>query len=335
MHIFLGETSGARMAQEAAAKTLIFPIIDLSSPDRVATSRLIRQACVDSGFFYLINHGIDEDMFEQVFDQSKKFFQLSIQEKLELSRNKDHRGYTPLYVETLDTSIKSKGDSKESFYIGPVPIEGSSSQETHIDDVNQWPSEATLPHWRATMEAYYDKVLSAGIRVISLIALALNLSEDFFMRVGALDSPAAFIRLLHYPGELPSSEDLNFGASAHSDYGMITLLLTDGVNGLQICREKDKQPQIWEDVPHLKGAFVVNIGDMLERWTNCLFRSTLHRVIASGQERYSVAFFLDPNFDCLVECLESCCSETIPARFPPIRSGDYLKKRLWLTYSSG
>ncbi|CAI0417976.1 unnamed protein product [Linum tenue] len=79
-------------------------------------------------------------------------------------------------------------------------------------------------------------------------------------------------------------------------------------------------------------CFIVNIGDMMERWTNCLFRSTLHRVMPTGQERYSMAFFMDPNPDCIVECLESCCSESCPPRFPAIRSGDYFTERFRLTY---
>ncbi|GMQ04807.1 hypothetical protein CsSME_00050105 [Camellia sinensis var. sinensis] len=143
-----------------------------------------------------------------------------------------------------------------------------------------------------------------------------------------------FLRLLHYPGELGLSDEEIFGASAHSDYGMITFLATDGVAGLQVCRDKSKQPLVWEDVHHINGALIVNIGDMTERWTNCLFRSTLHRVMSTGRERYSMAFFLNPSADCVVECLESCCSELTPPRFPPVRSGDYLGERFRLTYGS-
>ncbi|XP_058104373.1 2-oxoglutarate-Fe(II) type oxidoreductase hxnY isoform X2 [Magnolia sinica] len=302
------------------AQALELPCIDLSSPDRISTAESIRQACLDYGFFYLVNHGIEDEMLKQVFDESRKFFSMPLQKKMRLARSKEHRGYTALYSETLDPSIQSKGDLKESFYIGPM--EGG--------NLNQWPSEGVLPHWRATMESYHEKILAVGKRLLSLIALALNLDESFFEQVGA---PMGWVRLLHYPGELAVSDTGTYGASAHSDYGMITLLATDGVQGLQICREKDKVPRVWEDVPHANGAFIVNIGDMLERWTNCLFRSTLHRVIATGQERYSVAFFLDPNSDCMVECLESCCSEACPPKFPPIRSGDYLQERLRLTYA--
>ncbi|KAB2018049.1 hypothetical protein E1A91_D08G205200v1 [Gossypium mustelinum] len=298
---------------------LQFPIIDLSFPDRFSIANLIRQGCVDHGFFYLVNHGVDEELISKVFEQSSNFFSLPIEEKMKLVR-KNHRGYTALYAEKLDTTLTTEGDSKESFYIGPL-----------ADDLNQWPLEEDLPSWRSTMETYHQKLLSAVTKLLSLIALSLKLEEDFFEKVGALIEPLAFIRLLHYPDLNSSSEEI-FGASAHSDYGMVTLLVTDGVPGLQICREKSKQPQVWEDVPSMSGAFIVNIGDMMERWTNGLFRSTLHRVLQPRQDRYSVAFFTNPSKDCIVECLESCCTESCPPRFPPIKAIDYLEERLRLTY---
>ncbi|XP_028956826.1 kihadalactone A synthase LFS-like isoform X2 [Malus domestica] len=276
------------------------PIIDLSSSDSISSANSIRQACIEYGFFYLVNHGVEEELFAEVFDRSRNFFSLPLEDKLKLTR-KHHRGYTPLFMENLDFASSSK-------------------------DI--------LPSWRPAMELYYRKVLSAGKRLISLIALALNLDEDFFEKVGALNKPRGLLRLLHYPGELGSTDEEIYGASAHSDYGMVTLLASNGVPGLQVCRDKSKQPRIWEDVLHIDGAFIVNIGDMMERWTNCLFRSTLHRVMPAGQERYSVAFFMDPNEDCVVECLKSCCSEESPARFPPVRSGDYLEERFRLTYAT-
>ncbi|XP_078155828.1 kihadalactone A synthase LFS-like isoform X1 [Carex rostrata] len=303
--------------------SICLPLIDLSTTDRASTAKSIRQACVEHGFFYLINHGINDFVISSMLRESKKLFDLPLSEKMKLERGKNNRGYTPPYAETLDPSSKFKGDLKESFYIGPIKDRNSP---------NQWPSKESLPVWRETMESYYENFMNVGSKLISLIALALNLDENFFTKIGALDSPMAFLRLLHYPGEISESDKGNYGASAHSDYGMITLLVTDGVPGLQICREKDKYPQLWEDVRHVEGALIVNIGDMMERWTNCTFRSTLHRVMAVGEERYSAAFFLDPNYECVVECLESCCSETSPPRFPPIKSGDYLNERFRLTY---
>ncbi|XVF52575.1 hypothetical protein PTKIN_Ptkin05aG0029300 [Pterospermum kingtungense] len=301
------------------SQTLKLPIIDLSSQDKLSTANSIRQACLDHGFFYLVNHGVEEELLKKVFEQSKKFFSLPLEEKTKFAV-KNQRGYKAMYAEKLDTSLNAKGDSKEIFDVGPV----------EENELNQWPSEEHLSSWRSTMEAYHKQMLSAATELVSLIALALNLDEDFFKKLGAFDEPVAFLRLLHYPGNVGSSREEIYGASAHSDYGMVTLLLTDGVPGLQVCRDKSKQPRVWEDVPSLSGAFIVNIGDMMERWTNCLFRSTLHRVMPTG-EHYSVAFFLSPSKDCIVECLESCCSESCPPRFPPIRNSDYLEQRFRLT----
>ncbi|KAM2901981.1 hypothetical protein FF1_007910 [Malus domestica] len=307
-------------------ETVNLPIIDLSSSDSISSAASIRQACIECGFFYLVNHGVEEELFAEVFDQSSNFFSLPLEDKLKLDRkhHSGHSGYTPLFSENLDFASSSKGDSKESYYVGNL----YDPTQSHL---NKWPSEDILPSLRPTMESYYRKVLSAGKRLSSLIALALNLDEDFFDKVGALNKPRGFLRLLHYPGELGSTDEEIYGASAHSDYGMVTLLASNGVPGLQVCRDKSKQPRVWEDVLHIDGAFIVNIGDMLERWTNCLFRSTLHRVMPAGRERYSVAFFMDPNEDCVVECLASCCSEESPPRFPPVRSGDYLEERFRLT----
>eukprot|EP01018_Ginkgo_biloba_P002626 Gb_22952 [translate_table: standard] len=322
------------MPEEDYSESLRLACIDLSNPDRSTTAALVRKACLDSGFFYVINHGIDQEFFDKVFEQSRCFFSLPPQEKMKVSRNEKHRGYTPYQAEALDPSMQSEGDCKEGYYIGPDVSEVDVEHRKAFDGPNQWPSEELLPGWRETMEVYYDKVLNVGRRLVTLIALALNLDATFFDKPGMMDEPMAFVRLLHYPGKSSNLECGLYGAAAHSDYGMLTLLATDGVPGLQICRHKDDQPQMWEEVPPRKGAFVINIGDMLERWSNCLFRSTLHRVVINGEERYSVAFFLDPNFNCLVECLPSCCSQTNPARFAPIRSGDYLQERIRLTYGS-
>ncbi|XP_040954504.1 2-oxoglutarate-Fe(II) type oxidoreductase ppzD isoform X6 [Gossypium hirsutum] len=262
---------------------LQFPIIDLSFPDRFSIANLIRQGCVDHGFFYLENHGVDEELISKVFEQSSNFFSLPIEEKMKLVR-KNHRGYTALYAEKLDTTLTTEGDSKESFYIGPL-----------ADDLNQWPLEEDLPSWRSTMETYHQKLLSAVTKLLSLIALSLKLEEDFFEKVGALIEPLAFIRLLHYPGDLNSSSEEIFGASAHSDYGMVTLLVTDGVPGLQ---------------GEIQAATSLG-GCTKHEW---------------------VAFFTNPSKDCIVECLESCCTESCPPRFPPIKAIDYLEERLRLTY---
>ncbi|KAG7542578.1 Oxoglutarate/iron-dependent dioxygenase [Arabidopsis thaliana x Arabidopsis arenosa] len=349
---------------------LKLPIIDLSSPEKLSTSRLIRQACLDHGFFYLTNHGVSEEMIEGVLMESKKLFSLPLDEKMVMAR-RGSRGYSPLYDEKHESSATSKGDSKEMFTFG--------SSEGVLGQLypNEWPLEELLPLWRQTMECYYKTVMDiVGKKLLGLVALSLNLEENFFEQVGAFNDQAAVVRLLRYPGlspkliafwglirdileaglkestasfftftlrfpichiiigELNSSGEETCGASAHSDFGMITLLATDGVAGLQVCRDKDREPKVWEDVAGIKGTFVVNIGDLMERWTNGLFRSTMHRVVSVGKERYSVAVFVDPDPDCVVECLESCCSETSPPRFPPVRARDYFHERFSQTLAS-
>uniref|UniRef100_A0A0E0F040 Fe2OG dioxygenase domain-containing protein n=1 Tax=Oryza meridionalis TaxID=40149 RepID=A0A0E0F040_9ORYZ len=250
------------MAGGGGGNRLDLPVVDLASSDPRAAAESIRKACVESGFFYVVN-GVEEGLLKRLFAESSKFFELPMEEKITLRRNSNHRGYTPPYAEKLDPSSKFEGDLKESFYIGPIGDEGLQN------DANQWPSEERLPSWRETIKMYHASALATGKRILSLIALSLNLDAEFFENIGAFSCPSAFLRLLHYPGEVDDSDDGNYGASAHSDYGMITLLATDGTPGLQICREKDRNPQLWEDVHHIDG-------------------STVHRVVAVGKERYSV-----------------------------------------------
>ncbi|TYI70204.1 hypothetical protein E1A91_D08G205300v1 [Gossypium mustelinum] len=289
---------------------LQLPIVDLSSSDRFSTANSIRQACIDHGFFYLVNHGVDEELVNKVFEQSSKFFSLPIEEKMKVII-KNYSGYSPLYAGKLDTTLSTKGDSNEGFYVGQL-----------AGDLNQWPLEEDLPPWRSTIETYYQQLLSAGTKLLFLIALSLKLDEDFFEKVGAFNEPLASLGLLHYP---------ELAACMHASARMLAAIASSLFSYI-ICREKSEQPQVWEDVPSMSGAFIVNIGDMMERWTNCLFRSRLHRVLPPRQERYSVAFFLNPSKDCNVECLESCCSEDCPPRFPPIKALDYLEELLRLTY---
>ncbi|KAL2903007.1 2-oxoglutarate-Fe(II) type oxidoreductase hxnY [Bienertia sinuspersici] len=310
---------------EASAANL--PIIDLLASDKVSTAATLRKACIDVGFFYIVNHGIDKELLKRLFEESERFFALPLEEKMKLKRKEvELTGYTPLYSEKLDHSLTTKGDPKESINIGP--LHDSMCHE------NQWPSEELLPNWRPTIEEYHRKILSTGKSLLSLLALSVNLDEGYFENLGALDPAMPMLRLLHYPGDKNYHNEEVLGASAHSDYGMLTILATDGVPGLQVCREKDRQPRIWQDVLDIEGALIVNIGDMFERLTNCLFRSTLHRVLPRGTERYSVALFLDIRYDFTVECLETCCSESNPPRFPPIRVIDYLKQRFELAYGA-
>ncbi|XP_028781098.1 2-oxoglutarate-Fe(II) type oxidoreductase hxnY-like isoform X5 [Neltuma alba] len=302
-------------AYGGATKSSMLNCIDLSDPDIDKSVNLLKQACLDSGFFYVVNHGISQDFMDEAFAQSRKFFGLPLKEKIKLLRNEKQRGYTPVLDELLDPENQVHvGDYKEGYYIGVEVSEDDPESQKPFYGPNQWPASDILPGWRETMEKYHRQALEVGRAVGRIIALALDLGADFFDKPDMLGEPIATLRLLHYEGQTSNPSRGLYGAGAHTDYGLITLLATDDVPGLQICKDRDAKPQIWEDVAPLKGAFIVNLGDMLERWSNCIFKSTLHRVLGNGQERYSIAYFLEPNHDCLVECLPTCKSESNPPK---------------------
>ncbi|EPS60126.1 hypothetical protein M569_14678 [Genlisea aurea] len=264
------------MADSSEFKTSVLNLIDLSSPDIGATVSLLKQACLDSGFFYVINHGIDRKFMDEVFSQSERFFSLPLEEKMKSLRNEKHRGYTPLFdqinSDLSDPGNQTNGDYKESYFIGPeISEDDEPGANRPLRGPNRWPSSGT---WQKA--------------VARLIALALDLTADFFDKLELMGT----VRLLHYGDEISQPDKGMFGTGAHSDFGFITILAAD-VFGLQICKDKDAKTQV---------ALIVNLGDMLERWSNSTFRSTLHRVLDTGRERYSIACFVVPHYDCIVEC---------------------------------
>jgi isopenicillin N synthase-like dioxygenase len=223
-------------------------------------------------------------------------------------------------LESLDETSGLKTDRKESFNIGfdlpeddPRVVAGEPFR-----GVNQWPD---LPGFRDTMLAYYDAALDLGVRLSRAIALDLGLPEDHFDC--AFHDPLAALRVLHYPPATGAEGEI--GAGAHSDYGVITLLMTDGEPGLQV-KPRDGD---WTDVPHVPGAYVVNIGDCLMRWTNDIYVSTPHRVLPPKRMRRSVAMFVEAHPDVLVEALPG----TGAPKYAPIRAADYLQSRLDATYN--
>ncbi|GAB2268369.1 hypothetical protein Dimus_003332 [Dionaea muscipula] len=311
------------------AKVSNLNCIDLSDSDIENSVSLLKQASLDCGFFYVVNHGISQDFMDEVFAQSKKFFSLPMSEKMSVLRNEKNRGYTPLHDEHLDpvNQVNAIGDYKEGYYIGVEIPEDDPKAQKPFCGPNVWPAADLLPGWRRTMEEYHQQALEVAREVAKIIALALDLDAAFFDKTEMLGDAIATLRLLHYGGQVSDPSKGIYGAGAHTDFGLITLLATDDVVGLQICKDKDAKPHIWEYVAPLKGAFIVNLGDMLERWSNCIFKSTLHRVIGHGQDRYSIAFFVEPSLDCIVDCLPTCKSESNPPKFAPISCLSYLSQR--------
>jgi isopenicillin N synthase-like dioxygenase len=301
------------------------PVIDIGPflrgtvADRASVAQKIGDACRNIGFFYIINHGVPEALITETYAQAKRFFALpaGVKAEVAIEHSACHRGYFSTGGENLDPAKQKTGDLKEGYKIGrdleadhPLVL-----ANTPLHGPNQWP--ANLPGWRETMSAYYNAMENLGREMLCAFALALNLPENYFD--AWLNTPMTTLGPLHYPPQTGHITQAQLGAGAHTDYGCLTLLAQDASGGLQV-RNGAKQ---WVDAPPVPGSYVVNIGDMMERWTNGVFTSTLHRVInTSGRERYSLPFFFDPDFFTPVACLETCLGEG--AKFPPTTAGQHL-----------
>jgi len=308
------------------------PAIDVSGlassklSERAKVAAELGRACRGIGFFYSVNHGVPETMRDALFGAAETFFALPVPAKEEFSimRSPHNRGYVAIEQERLDQAA-AHSDYKEAFNVGlelaaddPDVLAGKPFR-----GVNLWPS---IPGWRETVLSYYDACWALGRRIHRGFALDLGLTEDFFE--DKLDAPLATLRMLHYPLPPPGRERApDSGAGAHTDYGNLTILATDGVAGLQVRTRSGT----WLDAPHISGAFVCNIGDCLMRWTNDIYVSTPHRVAAPARDRYSVAFFLDPNPDARVEVLSSCLGPGVAPKYPPTNGADYIRELLTAT----
>ncbi|KAL9432347.1 hypothetical protein AB3S75_027384 [Citrus x aurantiifolia] len=300
--------------------------IDLANPDIHQSAAVLKQACMESGIFYVINHGLSEELMNEFFGQMKKFFALPMDEKKKLFWNQSLRGYRPPAQAVIDNKTQQK-DFGEAYHIGVDVAKDDPNCGKFFYGPNIWPPADILPGWKETMMRYQEETINVGRAIGRIIALALDLNVDFFDQPEILgNKTASYSNMFHYgvPGTDFSKEIV--GAPPHCDLNFITLLATDEIWGLQICREKNAQPQLWEAIPPVKGAFIVNVGDMLEMLSNGAFRSILHRVVF-GKERYSTGLFLCPNHDYVIECLPTCKSEDNPPKYPTIKTGDYILSR--------
>ncbi len=320
------ELAKNRRSAGSGASTIAndIPLIDvstLSSPHEAArrgVATRIGAACREVGFFAIEGHGVPAPLVAETFAASARFFALPIDAKhaLAIGTLGGNRGYVGLGVEALDETTAA--DHKEALNLV------WSDRRARPADI--WPA---LPGFEDVVQRYFDAVLAVGRRLHAAFALDLGLDEAFF--VDKLDRPLATLRLLRYPAHDPAAVRGQLGAGTHTDYGNVTLLATDGVAGLQVRRRDGR----WIDAPATAGAFLCNIGDCLMRWTNDVYVSTPHRVVAPVAERYSIALFVDPNPDAMVSAIASCIGAGDAPRYPPIRAGDYLAQRFASTYGEG
>ena len=311
------------------------PVIDLEpfrlgdGAARQAVAHQIADACTEVGFFFVTGHGVPVELVAETFAQSARFFDLPLDQKLGLSiaRSPVSRGYEPIGAQRLDENAAV--DQKESFYIGVEryaddPLVGAG---TPNHGPNQWP--VGLDGFRSTMEAYFAAMTQLAAEVASGLAVSLNVDADYFAPF--TDNPMNILRLLRYPPEGEAAAGAP-GAGTHTDWGCLTILAQQDTPGLEV-RDLDDR---WTEATPVEGAFVVNIGDMMARWSNDRYRSTPHRVFnRSGRIRHSIAFFNDINYHAVVECLPGCSDAENPPKYPPILAGEHIAEMYRRTYGTG
>ena len=316
------------------------PVIDISAslwgPDRarLAAAREIGRACETIGFFMISGHGVPQHLVDEADGLSREFFDLPLDEKLRIEVGSgDRRGYRRMGETAVAASLGADTpyDLREQFVTGPMPRPGDPYYEQPgarpFFVPNVWPERPLA--LRHVWPAYYHACTRLATHVMRLFALALDLPEWFFD--DKIDRQITQMVSVNYPAQPNAPLPGQLRSGAHTDFGSLTLLATDGTpGGLQVMMPDGA----WQDIRPVKGAFIVNLGDLMAQWTNDRWRSTLHRVVnppadvAAGSRRHSLVFFHQPNFDALIECLPSCRKPGEPAKYPPVTSGDHLADKL-------
>lgn len=256
--------------------------------------RRISDSCRGLGFFSIVNHGIPQASIDAVFAAGQRFFALPLERKMEISltRSMAFRGYLPMKIMGKDQEIK--GNLHEAFHCyREVPADDPDVLAgTPLHDVNHWPD---LPGFRETLIDYYARVDALSLELLRLFAIGLDLPDDAFTRL--CKRPMSALKIMHYPAQDPADPGEQLGVRPHTDPGTVTILAQDNVGGLEVLSPDGT----WLAVPPIRGAYVVNIGEMLKIWTDGMFAATPHRVINRyGRDRYSLPFVANPDYDALI-----------------------------------
>ena len=295
--------------------------VDLQDSPEVIVET-VKNACLLNGFFYVKNHGIDEDLIEQTLENMKQYFALSYEEKLKNVVSRTHmRGFVPAARDEFPNWRELPADKvkrKEEFYIGrEVPEDSIEAKQFPFN--NSWPSESALPNFRETLNRYFYSLWELSIRLLKIILISLELPKTALSKMGILEKPCLILRAIHYLGEVADLANGIVNTNTHTDYGLLTILLTDGNPGLEVQSKEGE----WTEVLGKPGYFIVNLGDMLQKITDGLYKSNKHRVLLKeAKDRYSIAYFVEPNVNAkLLPLLNVDGSEQGEVTY-----GDYLAK---------
>ena len=319
------------------------PVVDMTEArsggpsGRAKVAAELASACERIGFFCLSGHGVPDRLVRDAQDAARGFFEQDTDAKETVLRRPPefNRGWIPPETESLGATLgaAAPNDLKESFTMGPPDIP-ETEYYTRAEAFphfarNRWPDQPA--QLRPALTAYFNAVEALATDLMRLFALGLQLPETWFD--GAVDRQCGSLRALFYPPQPGGAAPGQLRAGAHTDYGCITILKTeDAPGGLQVAVPDTGR---WLDVPAIPGAFVVNLGDLMRHWTNDRWASTLHRVVnplaGQGTERgrLSLAFFHQPNYDAVIDCVPTCISDANPARYEPVTSGGHRLRKLY------
>lgn len=303
------------------------PVVDLGRDD-ATLAPIVDRICSEVGFFQVVNHAVPPAVEAAAWTALAAFFDLPLEEKLALRPEHpgDPYGYLPVSGESLSKSLgdAAPGDLKESLNIGPIerPRHPLTAGEEIVYVENRWP--AGLPELPAACGDYFWAMTALSERIMRLFALALRLPAGHFDPL-ITHAPSA-LRAVNYPATTAPPAPGQLRAGAHTDYGLLTILRQDTVGGLQVSDSHGD----WVPVPTIADAYVINIGDLMARWTNDRWRSTLHRVVnpvdgvAQAARRQSVPFFFNANFDAEIACLPSCLAAGEEPHHETVIAGPHL-----------
>ena len=307
------------------------PVIDITplhskTKHRKETIDQVGKACRDWGFFQVTGHEISADFLSRVWWETKGFFALPLAAKEAVSRSKDNaRGW---YNREL---TKKTRDMKEVFDFGYTPnpdLPDDDPANDTRDGFNRWPDANFCPDFKSTMWEYYRVCEGMALMLLEAVGESLGVAGDCLTR-DFVRKHTSFLRLNYFPRHDPlhieqeASATGHLGIHHHSDAGALTLLLQDEVGGLQVNRTGE-----WFPLNPVEGALVVNIGDMVQVWSNDLYQAPQHRVLASkNRERYSLPFFFNPSCDAVYAPLDVLTNESSPPNYRPINWGEFRYQR--------
>ena len=315
--------SGYATARDIGADKI--PVIDVSelygSDEKavLAVGSRMREASETIGFFYVANHGVSQSVIDRAFVESRVLFARPAEEKARIKVNELHRGF--IGAGGAKMVGEKRPDLKESFVWGLELGEDDPDvrSEKPLMGANQWPDD--LPAFRPAIYGYYEAALSCGRQLLKGLATSLGRPSDFFATSFA--KPLARGGTIYYPPQPPDMGVEQFGVAPHTDYGGLTILAQDQVGGLQVLSRDGE----WLTANPVPGALVINVGDLMARWTNDRFYSNSHRVVnSSGRERQSIAVFFDPHFDTVIDPRDLLDDPT-QSKYPPVTCGEYILDR--------